>query len=263
MSPIGVQMTAAELGPAAGRDAGRRSVLGRIDTILGAFDDSDQVLTLHELTRRTALPKSTVHRMVEQLTQMGWLERDFDGYRVGMRLFEIGGLATRRRRLTESALPHLHALSVTTGMAVQLGILDGAEVVYLHRIAPGDFPLPTREGGRQPAHCTALGKAMLAFDPDARDDVLEGELPRRTRSTLCSPEALAAELDRIAEVGHAFDLEESYEGLTCVAAPLRNAGRAIAAVSVTGPIDRMDLEALAPHVRHTARAIWDDRFRRV
>lgn len=243
-------------------DTQGRSVLGRIDSILRAFDDSDQVLSLHEITLRTGLPKSTAYRMVEQLSQMGWLERDFSGYRVGMRLFEIGGLATRRRRLTEAALPHLHALSVSTGFAVQLGILDGPEVVYLHRIAPGDFSLPTREGGRQPAHCTALGKAMLAFDPETADEVLERELPRRTSTTLTSPDDLAAELARVAEDGLAFDLEEAYEGLACVAAPLRNSGRAIAAVSVTGPADRIDLLAVAPHVQSTAQAIWRDRFPR-
>ena len=239
-----------------------RSVLGRIDRILGVFDDSDQVLTLHELTQRTALPKSTVHRMVEHLSQIGWLERDFSGYRVGMRLFELGGLATRRRRLIESALPHLHALSVTTGFAVQLGILDGPDVVYLHRIAPGDFPLPTREGGRQPAYCTALGKAMLAFDEETTAEVLEHDLPRRTATTLTSPADLAADLARAADTGHAFDHQESYDGLACVAAPLRNAGRAIAAVSVTGPAPQIDLHGVAPHVQSTADAIWQDRFGR-
>ena len=240
----------------------RRSVLGRVDTLLGAFDDSDQVLTLHELTRRSGLPKTTVHRMIEQLCGLGWLERDFSGYRVGMRLFEIGGLATRRRRLTESALPHLHSLSVTTGFAVQLAILDGPEVVYLHRVALGDFPLPTREGGRQPAHCTALGKAMLAFDPETAEDVLAGDLTARTAHTLTTRAALAAELDDIARTGLAFDREEAYDGLACVAAPLRRAGRAIAAVSVTGPAAHIDLAAVAPHVQTTAAAIWRDRFAR-
>ena len=238
----------------------RRSVLGRVDTILGAFDDANQVLTLHELTERTGLPKSTVYRMLEQLGRMGWLERDYEGYRVGMRLFEIGGLATRRRRLTESALPHLHALSVTSGFAVQLALLDGDEVVYLHRVETGDFTLPTREGGRQPAHCTALGKAMLAFDPEAAGDVLRRDLVRRTAQTLTSPEELAADLDRIADTGLAFDRQEAYDELACVAAPLRSAGRAIAAVSVTGPADRIDVHSIAPQVRTTATAIWNERF---
>lgn len=240
----------------------RRSVLDRVDTLLSAFDDSDQVLTLQDLTDRSGLPKSTVHRMILQLAEMGWLERDFDGYRVGMRLFEIGGLATRRRRLTESAIPHLHALSTITGFAVQLGILDGADVIYLHRITAGDFELPTRDGGRKPAYCTGLGKAMLAFDPEAAADVLAGDLPRRTRHTLTSPAALSSDLDTIAETGFAVDREEAYEGLTCVAAPLRSTGRAIAAVSVTGPTDRFDADTIAPMVVRTAAAIWSERFPR-
>jgi len=243
-------------------DGAGRSVLGRVDRIIGAFHDFDSVLTLHEITERTELPKSTVHRMVNQLDQLGWLERDYDGWRVGMRLFEIGGLASRRRRLSESAYPHLHALAVTTGFAVQLGILDGTEVVYLERIATGDFPLPTREGGRQPAYCTALGKAMLAFDPDATVDVIAEGFPRRTERTLSEPRQLETELAKIAETGFAFDHQEAYKGLACVAAPLRNSGRAIAAVSVTGPVERIDLHAVAPLVQSTAEAIWKDRFRR-
>lgn len=246
---------------AATTDTDDRSVLGRVDRVIGAFHDTDSVLTLHELTERTGLPKSTVHRMVKQLDGIGWLERDFDGYRIGMRLFEIGGLATRRRRLSESALPHLQALAVSTGFAVQLGILDGTEVVYLERIVNGDFPLPTREGGRQPAYCTALGKAMLAFDPEATAEVLAEECPPRTARTLTS-ERLRAELRQVADTGLAFDHQEAYAGLACVAAPLRNAGRAIAAVSVTGPVARIDLHGVAPMVQATAEAIWNHRFRR-
>jgi DNA-binding IclR family transcriptional regulator len=238
------------------------SVLGRVDGIIAAFDDVDRVLTLHELTLRTGLPKSTVHRMVEQLCRIGWLERETSGYRIGMRLFEIGGLATRRSRLSESAYPHLHALSVATGFAVQLAILDGVDVVYVERLPLGDFRLPTREGGRQPAYCTALGKAMLAFDEAATAEVLAQRLQRRTSCTLVTPHELKADLDRVAETGLAFDHQEAYEGLACVAAPLRNAGRAIAAVSVTGPVARIDLHAVAPQVQSAAQAIWRDRFRR-
>lgn len=246
----------------AAEDRERRSVLGRVNLILSAFDDSDQVLTLHDLTERSDLPKSTVHRMTERLVEMGWLERNFDGYRVGMRLFEIGGLATRRRRLTESAIPHLHDLSSGTGFAVQLGILDGDEVIYLYRVTTGDFGLPTRDGGRKPAYCTGLGKAMLAFDPEAATEVLAGDLLPRTPSTLTTPEALAAELECIAATGLAYDREEAYPGLTCVAAPLRSTGRAIAAVSVTGPTDRFDANVVAPMVQRAATTIWAERFPR-
>ncbi len=87
----------------------RRSVLGRVDCVIGAFDRADHALTLHELTERTGLPKSTVHRMIDQLVAIGWIEREVSGYRIGMRLFEIGGLASRRSRLSDLANPHLHA----------------------------------------------------------------------------------------------------------------------------------------------------------
>ncbi len=240
----------------------RRSVLGRVDCIIGAFDSADGALTLHELTERTGLPKSTVHRMVDQLAAIGWIEREVSGYRIGMRLFEIGGLASRRSRLSDLAYPHLHSLSVATGLAVQMAILDGSGVVYLERIPTRKFRLPTRQGGRQPAYCTALGKAMLAFDEEAAAEVLADELPARTSRTLTDARDLERELERINESGLAFDHQESYEGLACVAAPLRSSGRAIAAVSVTGPVAEIDLHATAPLVHQTASAIWNDRFQR-
>ncbi len=146
-------------------DEPRRSVLGRVDCIIGAFVDTDGALSLQELTERTGLPKSTVHRMVDQMASIGWIEREVAGYRIGMRLFEVGGLASRHRHLSEVANPHLRALSVATGLPVQMGILDGTDVVYLERILVPGVQLPTRLGGRQPAYCTALGKAMLAYRP--------------------------------------------------------------------------------------------------
>jgi DNA-binding IclR family transcriptional regulator len=240
----------------------RRSVLGRVDCIIGAFDGFEGALSLHELTERTGLPKSTVHRMVDQMATIGWIERDLSGYRIGMRLFEIGGLAQRHRRLSDVAHPHLHALSAATGFAVQMAILDGSEVVYLERIPVQGFRLPTRQGGRQPAYCTALGKVMLAFDEEAAAEVLSQELPERTPRTLTDHRELELELERIAAEGLALDHQESYEGLACVAAPLRNSGRAIGAVSVTGPVEHIDLHGVAPLVRSTAATIWNERFQR-
>ncbi len=172
-------------------DAGR-SVLGRIATILDAFDMGDQVLSLPDLSQRANLPKSTVHRLAEQLRAIGWLERDHsNGYRVGMRLFELGALAPQRNQLRDTAFPHLHGLATKTGLAVQLGVLDGGEVVYLERIVVGEFSLPTRLGGRMPAYCTGLGKAMLAFDDAAADQVMSTTLPRRTEFTITEPSRAA------------------------------------------------------------------------
>ncbi|WP_105972240.1 IclR family transcriptional regulator [Streptomyces geranii] len=243
------------------RRSPERTVLGRVATIMDAFNGGQQVLGLGDLSERTSLPKSTLHRLADQLCQVGWLERDPGGYRVGMRLFELGGLAVEGNRLQEAAFPHLQALAAKTGMSVQLGILDGTEVVYLERIVVGPVRLPTRRGGRQPAYCTALGKAMAAFDGEAMRAVVSSEMPRRTANTITEPFALWTELDQIRKVGVAFDRSEAYEELVCVAAPIRSAGRAIGAVSVTGSAGRMRWRMASDAVRGTAAAIWNASFR--
>jgi DNA-binding IclR family transcriptional regulator len=237
-----------------------RSLVGRLGSIMDAFDHDRSVLTLVVLSRRSGLPKSTAHRLAEQLCDLGWLERDYRGYRVGMRLFELGGLAVGHHQLREAALPHLHALATRAGAAVQLGVLDGDEVVYLERALVGPYRLPTRPGARMPAYCTGLGKAMLAYDELAAEQVLDTELPSRTAATITSPHRLRDVLDVVRSTGVAYDLQESYEGMSCVAAPIRSAGRAIAAVSVTGPFERVDLEDLAGAVQRTATNIWSERF---
>jgi DNA-binding IclR family transcriptional regulator len=233
------------------------TVLGRSASIMEAFNGGRQVLSLADLNKRTRLPKSTLHRLVDQLCQVGWLERDHGGYRVGLRMFEIGTLAVAGNRLHEAAFPHLQALASRTGLAAQLAILDHAEVVYLERIVVGPVRLPTRRGGRKPAYCTALGKAMAAFDDDAIHALTAAPMPRKTPKTITEPAALWTELNRVRESGVAYDRGEAYEELVCVAAPIRNSGQPIGAVSVTGPAGRMRWSVAAEAVRGTAAAIWN------
>jgi DNA-binding IclR family transcriptional regulator len=233
------------------------SVLGRSASIMEAFNGARRVLSLADLNRRTGLPKSTLHRLVDQLCQVGWLERDHGGYRVGLRMFEFGTLAVDGNRLHEAAFPHLQALASRTGLAAQLAILDHAEVVYLERIVVGPIRLPTRRGGRKPAYCTALGKSMAAYDDDAIQAVLAAPMPRKTTQTSTEPTALRTELRRVREAGVAYDRGEAYEELVCVAAPIRSSGQAIAAVSVTGLAGRMRWGVMTEAVRDTAAAIWN------
>jgi DNA-binding IclR family transcriptional regulator len=249
-----------EFAPCPEPDEQGRTVLRRLAAIMNAFDESERALSLVDLSSRSHLPKSTVHRLAEQLRAVGWLERDHAGYRVGMRLFELGGLALQRNQLRDSAFPYLLALATKTGLCAQLAVLDGRDVVYLERVLVGDYRVPTRLGGRMPAYCTALGKAMLAFDDVAAEEVLSSELERRTDTTITEPEALRSNLSQIRESGVAFDLRESCDALVCVAAPIRNSGRAIGAVSVTGPISRMEWGVAEEAVQHAAINIWAARF---
>jgi DNA-binding IclR family transcriptional regulator len=254
---IRAALTSGRAGEAAERRGPERTVMGRVAAIMDAFNCSQQVLSLGDLSDRTGLPKSTLHRLADQLCQIGWIERDPGGYRVGLRMFELGSLAAEGGQLREVAFPHLQALAVRTGMTAQLGVLDHGEVVYLERIAEGSLRLPTRRGGRNPVYCTAIGKAMAAFDDEVIQAVTSGDMPRRTVNTITDPLALKAELNQVRRLGVAFDRGEAYDRLVCVAAPVRNAGGAVAAVSVTGPAGQMRWGMVAEAVRGTANAIWN------
>jgi DNA-binding IclR family transcriptional regulator len=139
-----------------------------------------------------------------------------------------------------------------TGLVVHLAALDGPDVVYLEKI--GDPTIPTRVGARQPAHCTAVGKAILAY---AHQDAAVDLQVRKTRYSIASSSQLAVELAKVRAHGVAFEREESMLGFGCVAAPIGSPGEAVAAVSVCGPLNRMmfDQRLTAP-VRMTAMAIW-------
>ncbi|HVA44540.1 MAG TPA: IclR family transcriptional regulator [Acidimicrobiales bacterium] len=237
------------------------SVLARAGSILDAFDGAHPVLSLSELAARTGLPKSTVHRFAEQLLVLGWFERASGGYRVGMRLFEVGGLADRRNRLRDKALVHLQTVASVTGCAAHLAVLDAGEVVYLEKLPIRGLTLPTRDGGRMPAHCTALGKVMLAYaGTEEIERVIAAGLESRTERTIVDAAALREELAQVRRRGVAYDREEACRGVACVAAPIRGSGRAVAAVSATGFSDGFDFSAIENAVRRASLATWDDLF---
>lgn len=245
-------------------DAHRESVAGRISMLIGAFDASSPTLSLSQLTERTRLPKSTVHRMADQLVEFRWLERTPTGYRLGIRFFEVGGLVSSRTHLRERALPFLQDLQAATRHSVHLGILEGRDVVILEKLWGHESTnLPTRVGGRMPAHCTAAGKALLAFAPDkVIDEIIAAGLERRTGRTIVVPELFRQELATVRTAHWALETEENVAGTRCVAAPIRGSGRAIAAVSVSGPVHKVDVSRIVPLVRRCATDIWSQLFGR-
>jgi DNA-binding IclR family transcriptional regulator len=233
------------------------AVIDRISLVLDAFDGPGR-LTLAQIVRRTGLPRSSAHRMLDRLVQRRWLRRSGRDYELGMRLVELGSLAVHQDRLVRAASPLLGELHRATGLVVHLAILDGADVMYLDKIGDSSVaPLPTRVGARVPAHCTAIGKAILAYsDQDAPVNLAV----RRTKYSIASSAQLAIELSRVRAHGVAFEREESLLGFGCVAAPIGGPGegqKVVAAVSVCGPMNRMmfDQRLTAP-VRMTAMGIW-------
>ncbi|TQF74650.1 IclR family transcriptional regulator [Rhodococcus spelaei] len=234
------------------------AVLDRVSLVLDAFDGPGR-LTLAQIVRRTGLPRSSAHRMLERLVQLRWLRRQGRDYELGMRLVELGSLAVHQDRLHRAALPFLHELHRVTGQVVHLAILDGPDVVYLEKIGGRlAAAIPTRVGGRYPAHCTAVGKALLGYaDEDQLPAVEADVLGRKTKFSISTGAQLRTELAKVRAHGIAFEREESLSGFGCVAAPIGNLGEAVAAVSVCGPISQMKLDhRLAAPVRMTALGIW-------
>jgi DNA-binding IclR family transcriptional regulator len=237
-----------------------KSVLGRAAQLIEAFDIDRPLLSLNHLAERTGLPRSTVHRLAEQLVAIGWLERASSGYRLGMRLFELAGLVAGRNRLRERALPTMRNLFDETGLSVHLAVLDQFEIVYLETLVPDGLDLPVRLR-RMPAYCTGLGRAIMAFaGDDFVDAVIRQGLVAHTPATIDDAGALRTLLRTAQDTGIAFDREEAVPGFGCVAAPIRGAGRAVAAISVTGPIEAIDVEHLAPLVKGAATEIWSNMF---
>lgn len=229
------------------------ALIDRVSLVLDSFEGPGR-MTLAEIVRRTGLPRSSAHRMLEQLVELRWLRREGRDYALGVRLVELGSLALHQDRIHRGAIPLLRELHRATGLVVHLAVLDGSDVVYLEKI--GDqlgTVIPTRVGGRQPAHCTAIGKALLAYNESVEVDLTA----RKTRFSITTASQLSAELAKVREHGVATEREESLAGFGCVAAPIGPAGRAVAAVSLCGPTSRMTFDQrLTAPVRMTAMGIW-------
>ncbi len=197
------------------------SMVERMTRILEAFDASIARLTLEEVTFRSGLPRSTVHRILEQLVRLDWLEHSALGYGLGSRALGLGG-DIDRDRLRECAAPHLHELAMQTGGVVHLDVLDGGQVYCLDKVGgAGAAGLPTRVGGRTAAYATAGGKAMLAtLDPEQVDSLYPSRLAPATHHTITDRVVLHQELNRVRKRhGIAFDREESIVGIGSVGAP--------------------------------------------
>lgn len=227
--------------------------------LLSAFCQSDHPLGLSELALIANIPKSTGFRLLASLEQAGFVERVGRRYRLTPRLIELAGSTElgRGSGLGEEALPYLTDLYSATGRAVHLAVLDGNDVLYVNKIQGSrSLRLPTRIGGRMPAHSSGLGKAMLAFGGAERArSFLQTPLQARTKYTITSAHVLAGQLDKVRAEGVAFDREEATLGLTCVAAPVVVNGRAVAAISVSSPTGGFSAERYIPLVKRAAQAI--------
>lgn len=234
----------------------------RAIAVLECLRLSDRALALSEISREVALTASTVHRLLRALVKAGYVEQDHSSehYRLGI------GIAVLGQRAIESsgyqlARPILATLSERSGESASLAIRRGAEVVVIDRVmgpAPLRFDHPT--GAELAAYASAMGKALLAFS-SSTIDVEIGQIrsfEQFTQRTITDRDAFTSELAATAARGYAVNVEERYEGVSGIAAPVRSAsGPAHAAIGLQGPSVRLTptrLEELAPLVQHAAAA---------
>lgn len=224
-----------------------------------------QGASLTDLATGLGLSKSTVLRLVGPLREVRLLDQDPESghYRLGPQNALLGQLYQERLDVRRTAAPLLHQLAKDVREAVHLVSFDPPEIVYIDKVeSPQAVRMHSRVGGRQPAYCTATGKAFLAHSTDdVLDQVLAAGLPARTPATLTSPDELRADLDRIRQRGYAIDDVENELEIRCVAAPVFNhSGAVVTAVSISGPASRVTHDRLAEigtHVTKTARALTE------
>jgi DNA-binding IclR family transcriptional regulator len=219
--------------------------LERAANVLGVFSLDAPELSIGQIAKGTRLPRSTVHRIVVNLVQLGFLTRNpsTDGYGLGLRLVELGAIALSQLDLRKVARPAMERLVAQTGEAVFLAVLDRAWAVYVEKVEGSHgLQLTAAIGHRAPTHCTATGTTLLASLPDAEVVRLMAEvgLPRRTARTLTEIEPLLARLAEIRRRGYAIDDGEAEDGLVGIAAPVRgNTDQVVAALAIAGPRQRL------------------------
>lgn len=227
--------------------AQRASVSSTVAKAIGILDilasKAEVGISLAELSALIGMPKSSTHRYLATLQELGLAERkNGDRFSLGVKVIELAGAYLAKSDLRNETQMVMKDLAERTGETIHLAVPSGAEVVYIAKVesthALGMF---SHIGARLPMHCTALGKAILAFSKaEQLQLVLSQPLIRRTPNSITSPEALKAELDRVRACGYAIDNEENELGIRCVGAPIFDyTATSIAAISISAPRERM------------------------
>jgi IclR family transcriptional regulator, KDG regulon repressor len=219
------------------------------------------------LLAQHTFPKATLYRFLQTLTNQGMLRYDEERgtYALGVRLVRLAHSAWAQSSLAPIARRHLDALSAELNHTIHLAQMDHGQVLYVDkRNAAQPVEMYSSAGKVGPAYCTGVGKAMLAFMPEAavQTAIERQSFHRFTDKTLDSAARLIEDLQRIKARGHAFDDEEHEPGIICCAAPIiSTAGRVLGAVSITSTTTRStleDLARLAPRLKESAARIAEE-----
>jgi IclR family KDG regulon transcriptional repressor len=208
-------------------------------------------MAVAEIARETGLHASTTFHLLRTLVALGYVSQEDDSrkYRLGPKVFQLGAAAWSENHLAEIAAPLLAELARRTGETSHLAVRHRDEIITISKI-DGSSPvqLSERVGSPRPAHCTAIGKVLLAWLPDAERKAFlaQARLEPRTPKTITSIPQFEQELVKVRAQGYAFDDEEFTQGIRCIASPVRNfSGRVAAALGISAPVWRVSLDRVA------------------
>jgi len=202
---------------------------------------SDRGLTLSDVSRSLHIPKSSVHYLLQDLAWRGYVERAPGGktFSLGINTARLGTIRLTKSLLADLCKPYVKRLARNLNLCAQLGILDAAEALVIAKADPGsEAKLDSWIGRHFELHCTALGKALIAFlSKSELDKLFQGRaLPKHNPNTICSFRSLETHLRAVRLSGFAVDDEEHELGVRCIAAPIFNfLGKPIASICVFGP----------------------------
>lgn len=229
-------------------------------SVLELFSEQVEMLSMKEIAEKLGTRPGTIFPILSTLKECGYLEKDKGNkkYSLGLTFLGKGTLVLRRLDIRGCAQPHLKELLIRCNENVHLAILDNRKVMYIDRKeAAPSLMIRSYVGKRVPAHCTALGKALLAFLDDQKlEDFLKKEkLERLTDNTITNPEDLKDELEKVRSAGFAIDNEEFQKGGICIAAPIKSyQDKVVAAISMSVPKSRFSDERAKKIIREVKNA---------
>lgn len=241
--------------------------LERAAAILRLLAGGERRLGLSDVATSLGLAKGTAHGILRTLQHEGFVEQDAASgkYQLGAELLRLGNSYLDVHELRARALVWTDGLARSSGEAAYLGVLHQQGVLVVHHVfRPGDGRQVPEVGTMQPLHSTALGKVLCAYDPAARGELAGGAPAALTARTVTGAAQIEAELAAVRARGFAVDLEETWEGVASVAAPVHDRRRMpVGAVGVTGAVERMCdaggvRAGLVAAVRDCARAVSRD-----
>ncbi|NLW25275.1 MAG: IclR family transcriptional regulator [Clostridia bacterium] len=223
--------------------------LDRAFTLVEIIANSPEPLSLKKITELAGLPKPTVYRILSSLEIWGYVEQDNEKmYRLGTKLMVLGNIVEEKLEIRKIARPFLEKLNQETKETVFLGVLDKGRSLYIDKLESHySVRLFSRIGTRNYVHSTSLGKCLLSeLKEEVILEILRTQgMPRLTPQTITDPQVFLDHLREVRAQGYALDQMENEEGVCCIAAPIRNyQGKIVAAVSISGPIQRITNEVI-------------------